>query len=183
MKGKVSVAQSGPTLCNPMDCSPPGSSVHGILQARMLKWGSISPSNGSSRPRDQTWVFQVNRPGLNPRSIAYWLIVSKLFNLWELTFLIWTWGIIIPNHRDKWVLNKTVKGLYKVVEKLADNTASARPSCPSLSCPLTPCANNDIADHARLCNSCSTEHACHVVPAYNAVLVSAVVQSESVLHI
>ena len=166
MKGKVSVAQSGPTLCNPMDCSPPGSSVHGILQARVLKWGSISPSNGSSRPRDQTWVFQVNRPGLNPRSIAYWLIVSKLFNLWELTFLIWTWGIIIPNHRDKWVLNKTVKGLYKVVEKLADNTASARPSCPSLSCPLTPCANNDIADRARLCNSCSTEHACHVVPAW-----------------
>ena len=32
------VAQSRPTLCDPMDCSPPGSSVHGILQARILKW-------------------------------------------------------------------------------------------------------------------------------------------------
>ena len=39
---KVSVAQSYPTLCNPMDCSPPGSSVHGILQTRMLEWVAIS---------------------------------------------------------------------------------------------------------------------------------------------
>ena len=35
------VAQLGPTLCDPMDCSPPGSSVHGILQARILEWVSI----------------------------------------------------------------------------------------------------------------------------------------------
>ena len=41
------------TLCDPMDCSPPGSSVHGILQARMLEWVAISSSKGSSRPRDQ----------------------------------------------------------------------------------------------------------------------------------
>ena len=39
---KVSVAQSYPTLCNPMDCSPPGSSVHGILQTRMLEWVAVS---------------------------------------------------------------------------------------------------------------------------------------------
>ena len=38
----VLVAQSCPTLCNPMDCSPPGSSVHGILQARILEWVAIS---------------------------------------------------------------------------------------------------------------------------------------------
>ena len=44
------------TLCNPVDCSPPGSSVHGILQARILEWVAISFSRGSSRPRDQTWV-------------------------------------------------------------------------------------------------------------------------------
>ena len=36
------VTQSCPTLCDPMDCSPPGSSVHGILQARVLEWGAIS---------------------------------------------------------------------------------------------------------------------------------------------
>ena len=39
-----------PTLCNPMDCSPPGSSVHGILQARILEWVAISSSRGSSPP-------------------------------------------------------------------------------------------------------------------------------------
>ena len=41
------VAQSCPTLCNPMDCSPSGSSVHGIFQARVLKWGAIAFSNMS----------------------------------------------------------------------------------------------------------------------------------------
>ena len=40
--------QSYPTLCNPMDCSPPGSSVHGILQARILEWVAIPFSRGSS---------------------------------------------------------------------------------------------------------------------------------------
>ena len=43
------------TLCNPMEYSPPGSSVHGIFQARMLEWIAISYSKGSSRPRDQAW--------------------------------------------------------------------------------------------------------------------------------
>ena len=45
-------AQSCPTLCDPMDCSPPGSSVHGISQARILEWVAVPSSSGSSRPRD-----------------------------------------------------------------------------------------------------------------------------------
>ena len=53
----VLVAQSCPTLCDPMDCSPPGSSVHGILQARILEWIAIPFSRGSFWPRDQTRVF------------------------------------------------------------------------------------------------------------------------------
>ena len=44
------------TLCDPMDCSPPGSSVHGILQARILEWVAMPSSRGSSQPRDQTCV-------------------------------------------------------------------------------------------------------------------------------
>ena len=44
------------TVCNPMDCSPPGSSVHGILQKRILEWVAIPFSRGSSQPRDRTWV-------------------------------------------------------------------------------------------------------------------------------
>ena len=43
-------------LCEPMDCSLPGSSVHGIFQARVLEWVAISFSRGSSQPRDRTWV-------------------------------------------------------------------------------------------------------------------------------
>ena len=48
--------QSCPTLCGPMDCRPPGSSIHGILQAKVLKWVAISYSRGSSQSRDQTHV-------------------------------------------------------------------------------------------------------------------------------
>ena len=57
--GGGGVAQSCPTLCDPMDCSPPGSSVHGIFQARELEWAAISFSRGSSRPRDRTWVSHI----------------------------------------------------------------------------------------------------------------------------
>ena len=52
----VLVAQSCLTLCDPMDCGPPGSSVHGILQARILGWVAISFSRGSSQFRHQTGV-------------------------------------------------------------------------------------------------------------------------------
>ena len=49
---KVLVAESCSTLCNSMDCSPPGSSVHGIFQARILEWVAIPFSRGSSWSRD-----------------------------------------------------------------------------------------------------------------------------------
>ena len=61
------VAQSCPTLCDPMDCSPPGSLVRGIFQAWILKRVAISFSRGSSQPRDRT---QVSR------------IVSRRFTIW-----------------------------------------------------------------------------------------------------
>ena len=48
-----------PTLYNPMDCSLPGSSVHGILSARILEWGAMSSSRGSSQPRDPTQVSHI----------------------------------------------------------------------------------------------------------------------------
>ena len=55
-----SVTQSCPTLCNLMDCSPAGSSVHGISQARILEWVAISFSRGSSLPRDQTRISYIS---------------------------------------------------------------------------------------------------------------------------
>ena len=50
------VAQFCPNLCDPIDCSPPGSSVHGILQARILEWVAISFCRGSSLPRNWAQV-------------------------------------------------------------------------------------------------------------------------------
>ena len=52
----VLVTWSCPTLCNPVDCNPPGSSLYEILQARILEWFAISFSRGSSWPRDPTWL-------------------------------------------------------------------------------------------------------------------------------
>ena len=66
-KKESEVAQSCPIVCDPMDCSLPGSSVHEILQARLLEWVAISFSRGSSQPRD--WI-QVSH------------IASRRFNLW-----------------------------------------------------------------------------------------------------
>ena len=55
-------------LCDPTDCSPPGSSVHGILQARILEWVAMPCSRGSSQPRDWTCVSYVS---LTSRQILY----------------------------------------------------------------------------------------------------------------
>ena len=67
LQSKSVVAQLCPTLCDPMDCSPPGSSVHGILQARILEWVAIPFSRGSSQPRDWT------QPSL---------IAGRFFTIW-----------------------------------------------------------------------------------------------------
>ena len=58
------------SLCDPMDCSPPGSSVHGILQARILEWVAVSLSRGSSEP------------GIQPRS-------PELETFWATSLLFW----------------------------------------------------------------------------------------------
>ena len=55
--------QSSPTLCDLMDGSPPGSSVHGILQAQILEWIAMPSSRGSSQPRDQTSISYVSCTG------------------------------------------------------------------------------------------------------------------------
>ena len=56
VKVKALVTQSCPTLCDPMGCSPPGTSVCGVSQARILEWVALSFSRVSSRPRDRTLV-------------------------------------------------------------------------------------------------------------------------------
>ena len=71
----VLVSQSCRTLWNPVDCSLPGSSVHGILQARLLEWVAISFSRGSSRPRDP--ALQENLYHLSHRGSLLLRDISK----------------------------------------------------------------------------------------------------------
>ena len=81
----VLVAQSCPTLCDPMDCSPPGSFVHGILQARIVAWVTIPFSRGSSRPTDQTHISCVS------------CIAGGFFTVWATREAQWaSWG------KDNW---------------------------------------------------------------------------------
>ena len=58
-KSVCSLTPSCPALCNPVDCSPPGSSVHGISQARILEWVVTPSSSGSSQLRDRTCIRHV----------------------------------------------------------------------------------------------------------------------------
>ena len=80
------VAQSCLTLCDPMDCSPPVSSVHGILQARILKWVAMLSSRGSSRPRDRTCLLHWQMGSLplltkhylgNPNIVCFYTLKKK----------------------------------------------------------------------------------------------------------
>ena len=68
---KVLVAQSCLTLWDPVDCSPPDSSAHGILQARMQEWVAIPFSRGSSQPRDRTCQFRKPRPFPSPYHLPW----------------------------------------------------------------------------------------------------------------
>ena len=73
--------QSHPILCDPMDYSLPGSSVHGIFQARILEWVTISFSRRSSPPRDWTWVSQIVGRPFTIWATRASLIVQLLKNL------------------------------------------------------------------------------------------------------
>ena len=57
------VAQSCPTLSDPMDCSLPGSSVHGIFQARVLEWGAIAFSDKTKKEQNTCYLAAINEEG------------------------------------------------------------------------------------------------------------------------
>ena len=70
VKRESEVAQSCPTLRDPMDCSPPGSSIHGIFQARVLEWGAIAFSR-DRLPTQYSWASLVAQ------------LVKNLLGMWE----------------------------------------------------------------------------------------------------
>ena len=100
VKSESEVAQSCPTLSNPMDCSPPGSSVHGISQARVLEWGAIAFSDDKPRqhikrqrhysadkglysqsygfPSSHVWMWDLyHKEGWAPKNCCFWTVVLE----------------------------------------------------------------------------------------------------------
>ena len=108
-------AQLCPTLCNPVDCSPPGSSVHGVSQARILEWVAISFSRGSSLPRDQSWVFCIasrffiTEPPGKPLQL-YGMGPKGAVAVWH-----------IPIHPCLWIASVTASRVHSVVARLGSS--------------------------------------------------------------
>ena len=102
MKGSLEneVAQSCLTLCNPLDFSLPGSSIHGIFQVRVMEWIAIFFSWGSSQPRHQTWVSCISG-----RHFTIWVTreawVSLIFLRGSLVFPVLLFSSISLHHKLK----------------------------------------------------------------------------------
>ena len=134
--------QSCLTLCEPMDCGLPGSSVHGILQARILEWGAILFSKGSSRPRDRTWVS---------------CIAGTFFTIWAIRESPW-WevGIIIV-----WGTGLECHQKYALYGRQKPNSLSPRPVCfPRIQASLTSftCDSGESDPHKLMYPSICFQH-------------------------
>ena len=126
MRG-CSVVQLYPTLCNSMDCSPPGSSVRGILKAKILEWVTISSSRGSSQHRGQTQVSHIAR---------------GFFTIWATRETHWvTWGA--PKKRSVQFSHSVVSNSLR-----PHRLQHARPPCPS----WTPRVYSDSCLLSRWCH-------------------------------
>ena len=106
---RAHATQSCPTFCNSMDSSLPGSSILGILQARILEWAAISISRGSSQSRDQTHIS---------------CIAGRLFQRWERMFKSWMRGGLSAQgrHLFPWILLLASNFLQMVQGKLGSET-------------------------------------------------------------
>ena len=112
--GVVQSLKSCPTLCNPMNCSPPGSSVHGILQARILEWVALPSSRASFRPRDWTRVSYVSC--IDRRVLYHWatweaqssracvlnVCVKLIINVYSRWKIINGWRVSSLGSREQW---------------------------------------------------------------------------------
>ena len=122
---KVLITQLYPSLCDSMDCSLPGSSVHGILQPRILEWATISFSRGSSQPRDWAQVSCISGKCFTPLLFEPgWktqLKIAQRSNPKVLDFLgalievairlsvpIWLHNLVLPHKQNVTQLNSLV---------------------------------------------------------------------------
>ena len=110
VKSEREVAQSCPTLSNPTDCSPPGPSVHGILQARVLEWGAIafSTQNPNTAQSSEIWtasllllLSRVSRvrlcvtpiDGSPPGSPVPGILQARILEWVAISFNVWKWKV------------------------------------------------------------------------------------------
>ena len=110
---EMKFAQSCLTLCKPMDCSPPGSSVYGILQARRLGWVAIPFSRGSSWARDWTWVSCITC-----KFFTVWAQGKSIMNFflnWESSIEIYTLPSIKQVASGKLLYNTGSSARYSVM--------------------------------------------------------------------
>ena len=121
---KSEVTQSCLTLCDPMDCSQPGSSVHGIFQARVLQWVAISFFRGSSQPRNQTQVsLPVDRRSRQHVKKQRLHFVDKGLYSQSCSFSrshVWMWQL---DYKEGWVPNWCFRNvvLKKTLESSLDS--------------------------------------------------------------
>ena len=118
-------AQSCPTLCDPLDCSPPGSSVNGIFWARILEWAAMPFSRGSSWPRDWTRVFCTagrfftTKPPWKPDLLTRWPVYKKEYT-----------GKTEGRRRREWQrmrwLDSITRSLDAMLPKLRETVADKR---------------------------------------------------------
>ena len=128
-------AQSSLTLCNPMDCSLPGSSVHGISQAGILEWVPISSSRASSQPRDRIHVSCVS---CIARKILYHCTIWEALYVYIykilLNFLFWFIIIILNIVPYIYVLYSRIllfiHSVYYSLYLLVPNSQSIPPPLP-----------------------------------------------------
>ena len=99
------------TLCDPTGCSPPGSSVHGILQARILEWVAILFSRGSSPPRDRTQVSHIAG-----RFFTIWAMREALMRIIYLKSGLF-WKIVQPGFWNKEDTEGRVKAAFRSCTK------------------------------------------------------------------
>ena len=124
-------ARSCPTLCNPMDCSMPVSSVHGISQAIRVEWVDISYTGGSSQPRDWTHVSDICCVG---RQILY------CWATWEALFESVKCDCGQPSHPTSWeICLKEGRGGCLMLLKLAMSPQPCVPEYLQFLRPQVPC--------------------------------------------
>ena len=139
---KVLVIQLCPTLCDPTDCSLPSSSVHGILQARILEWVAIPFSRGSCRPRDWTWDS---------------CFAGRFFTIWATSSVqslchVWLFATPWTAARQASLSITNSRSLPKLVHRVGD---AIQPSHP-LSSPSPPAP--DPSQHQSLFQWVSSSH-------------------------